>query len=177
VSSASETLIILVTDGHHNRVLYVTLDGHVSEFAVFENIVPTGLARAGKIVVMGQAGPAPHPPENGKVMLLSGKLQTGIEFASGVPLLVDVELGCGDRMYALGQGDFPEGDADGAPALPNTGVLVEVNADGSVMPIAEALNLPTSFEIVGDRAYIVSLAGEVVTLELPRCRPHHRLGH
>ena len=33
----------LVTDGHHNRVLYATLDGVVSEMIAFGNIVPTGL--------------------------------------------------------------------------------------------------------------------------------------
>lgn len=37
----------LVTDGHHNRVLRVTLDGRVSEFVTLDNIVPTGLAVAG----------------------------------------------------------------------------------------------------------------------------------
>src|SRR6185436_3324220 len=31
----------LVTDGHHNRVLHVTLNGKVSVFAAFPNIVPT----------------------------------------------------------------------------------------------------------------------------------------
>ena len=34
----------VVTDGHHNRVLHVTLDGEVSEVIAFDNIVPTGLA-------------------------------------------------------------------------------------------------------------------------------------
>lgn len=163
----------LVTDGHHNRVLYATLDGRVSEFAVFGNIVPTGLAVTGKIAVMGQAGPVPHLPKHGQVLLLSAKRKSGIEFAAGVPLLVDVEFGCGDRIYALGQGDFPDGSPDGTPANPNTGVLVEVNANGSVTLIAKALNQPSSLEIVGDTAYVVSLAGEVLTIGLPGCQPSH----
>src|SRR5262249_1117122 len=33
----------LVTDGHHNRVLEVTLDGQITQLIQFENIVPTGL--------------------------------------------------------------------------------------------------------------------------------------
>src|SRR5688572_14094309 len=45
----------LVTDGHHNRVLRVTLDGEVTEFLAFDNIVPTGLAVAGNTVYMAQA--------------------------------------------------------------------------------------------------------------------------
>src|SRR5207249_6345447 len=40
----------LVTDGHHNRVLRVTLDGEVTEFIAFDNIVPTGLAVSGNTV-------------------------------------------------------------------------------------------------------------------------------
>jgi hypothetical protein len=49
----------LVTDGHHNRVLQVTLDGEVTEVIAFDNIVPTGLAVSGHTVFMAEAGPAP----------------------------------------------------------------------------------------------------------------------
>ena len=38
----------LVTDGHHNRVYRVTLDGTVSELIAFGDIVPTGLAVRGQ---------------------------------------------------------------------------------------------------------------------------------
>ena len=37
----------LVTDGHHNRVLRVRLDGRVSVFRAFDNVVPTGLDSSG----------------------------------------------------------------------------------------------------------------------------------
>jgi hypothetical protein len=37
----------LVTDGHHNRVYRVTLDGKVSDLIAFGDIVPTGLAVRG----------------------------------------------------------------------------------------------------------------------------------
>ena len=33
----------LVTDGHHNRVLWVSEHGSIREVATFENVVPTGL--------------------------------------------------------------------------------------------------------------------------------------
>src|SRR5262249_54607627 len=58
----------LVTDGHHNRVLRVTLDGEVTELIAFDNIVPTGLAVSGNTVYMAEAGPVPHLPEDGKVV-------------------------------------------------------------------------------------------------------------
>lgn len=47
----------LVTDGHHNRVLRVTLDGAVSEVAAFGDIVPTGLEVSGDAVRSGRAWP------------------------------------------------------------------------------------------------------------------------
>jgi sugar lactone lactonase YvrE len=161
----------LVTDGHHNRVLRVTLDGAISEFAVFDNIAPTGLSVSGKVVLMAQAGPVPHLPEDGKVLVLSPSLKTGLEFAAGAPLAVDVEQGCGDGLFALSQGEFEEGNPPGSPALPDTGSLAEVNADGSLTTLLDNVNLPTSLELIGGNAYIVSLAGEVWRLDLHRrCR-------
>jgi hypothetical protein len=59
---------LLVTDGHHNRVLRVTRDGQISELRAFGNIVPTGLEVRGQTIYMAQAGPVPHLPEDGKVV-------------------------------------------------------------------------------------------------------------
>ena len=110
----------LVTDGHHNRVLRVTLDGEVTELIAFGNIVPTGLAVSGNTVYMAEAGPVPHLPEDGKVVSFGPKSPTATEVASGASLLVDVEFGRGRTLYALSQGVFSGGPA-GSPALPNTG--------------------------------------------------------
>jgi hypothetical protein len=59
---------LLVTDGHHNRVLRVTRDGQITELRAFGNIVPTGLEVRGRTIYMAQAGPVPHLPEDGKVV-------------------------------------------------------------------------------------------------------------
>jgi len=155
----------LVTDGHHNRVLYVTLDGEVSEMIAFGNIVPTGLEVHGNTVYMAEAGPNPHLPENGKVVAFGPKNLTAIEVASGAPLLVDVEYGLGQSLYALAQGDFPVGAGDGSPAMPYTGSLVQVNEDGSFSEVIGGLNQPTSVEFIGNTAYVVSLAGEIYKIE------------
>ena len=151
----------LVTDGHHNRVLRVTLDGDVSEFIAFDNIVPTGLAVSGNSVFMAEAGPVPHLPETGKVVSFEPQSLTAEEVASGVNLLVDVEFGRGRSLYALSQGEFPEGAPAGSPALPNTGALVEVKSDGTFTLVVDSLNQPTSMEFIGNTAYIVTLGGEV----------------
>jgi hypothetical protein len=154
----------LVTDGHHNRVLRVTLDGEITEVITFANIVPTGLAVSGNTVYMAEAGPVPHLPENGKVMAFGPKSPTATEVASGAPLLVDVEFGRGRRLYALSQGDY-SGNPEGSPALPNTGALVEVNEDGTFTVIMDGLDRPTALEFIGNTAYVVTLTGEIWKIE------------
>ncbi len=151
----------LVTDGHLNRVLRVTLDGEISVFIPFGNIVPTGLAVRGNTVYMAEAGPVPHLPQDGKVVSFQSKSPTATVVASGVPLLVDVEFGGGDSLYALSQGIFPVGSPPATPALPNTGSLVKVNGDGTFTVITDGLDRPTSLEFIGNTAYFVTLTGEI----------------
>jgi hypothetical protein len=67
-----------------------------------------------------------------------------------------VEYGRGGRLHGLAQGDFPEGSDDGAPAMENTGSLVEANSDGTFTIITDGLNQPTSFEFIGNTAYVVT---------------------
>src|SRR4029453_11812838 len=83
------------------------------------------------------------------------------EVASGSPLLVDVELGRGHRLYALSQGDFPPGNPEGSPALPNTGALVKASRDGTLTVVIDRLNQPTSLEFIGQTGYVITLGGEI----------------
>jgi sugar lactone lactonase YvrE len=151
----------LVTDGHHNRVLRVTLDGTVSEFMTFDDIVPTGLAIKGNTVYMAEAGPVPHLPENGKVVSFGAHSTLAEVVASGARLLVDVEFGRGQALFALSQGFFTPGHPEGSPANPNTGALVRVQRDGTFAVVTEGLDRPTSLEIIGNTAYVVSYVGQV----------------
>ena len=114
----------------------------------------------GNQIFLSQAGPVPHLPENGKVVTFNGFSRRVKTIASGAPLLVDVEFGRGWELFALSQGDF-SGAPEGSPALPNTGSLVRVKADGTFKIIADELNQPTSMEIIGNTAYIVTLSGDV----------------
>jgi hypothetical protein len=150
----------LVTDGHHNRVLRVTLDGNVTQLIQFGNIVPTGLAVSGNTVYMAEAGPVPHEPENGKVVSFGPKSSTATEVASGASLLVDVEFGRGRTLYALSQGSFG-GGPPGSPAAPDTGSLVKVNGNGTFTVLADGLDRPTSLEFIGNTAYVITLTGEI----------------
>jgi hypothetical protein len=150
----------LVTDGHLNRVLQVTLDGAVTVLIAFGNIVPTGLAVSGNTVYMAEAGPVPHRPQDGKVVTFRPESPTATEVASGASLLVDVKFGRGRSLYALSQGEF-SGGPPGSPALPNTGALVEVNGGGTFTAIMDHLDRPTSLEFIGNTAYVVTLTGEI----------------
>src|SRR3984893_14417612 len=117
----------LVTDGHLNRVLRVTLDGAVKVLIAFDDIVPTGLAVSGNTIYMAEAGPVPHQPQAGKVVSFGPKSTSATEVASGASLLVDVEFGRGRQLYALSQGPGGPGAPPGSPAQPNSGSLVKVN--------------------------------------------------
>ena len=160
----------LVTDGHLNRVLRVTLDGEVSILIAFDNIVPTGLEVRGNTVYMAEAGPVPELPQDGKVVSFGPRSPTATVVASGAPILVDVEFGSGNLLYALSQGDWSGGDP-GSPALPNTGALVKVNGDGTFTVVTEPLDRPTSLEFIGNTAYVVNLTGEIWKIDGVRCRP------
>jgi sugar lactone lactonase YvrE len=164
---------LIVTDGHHNRVLRVTPSGEISIMRDFDNIVPTGLAVHRGIVYMAQAGPAPHAPEDGKVLGFGPDWRSPGEVAAGAPLLVDVEFSWGGSMYALAQGTW-DGAFPGSPALPNTGSLVKQNGSGEFEVVVGPLNLPTSLEIVHDDAYVVTLAGEVWKLSNVIALPFHK---
>ena len=161
-----------MTDGHHNRELGVTLDGEITQLLIFGDVVPTGLAVSGNTVYLGEAGPVPHLPENGKVVSFDPKSLTTTEVASGASLIVDVEFGRGHTLYALSQGDFPAGDPPGSPAVEETGALLQVNANGTFTVITSGLDRPTSLELIGNTAYVVTLAGEIWKIEDVSNPPH-----
>jgi hypothetical protein len=150
----------LVTDGHLNRVLRVSLDGEVTELIGFGNIVPTGLALSGNKVHLAIAGPVPHQPQDGKVLSFRVRSPVARQQASGAPLLVDVEFGRGHTLYGLSQGVFPVGEPEGSPALPTTGTLVRVQ-NGTFKVLVRGLNQPTSLEFIGDTAFVVTYGGEI----------------
>ncbi len=165
----------IVTDGHHNRLLYVTLDGRVTELVALGNTAPTGLAVRGTTVYFTEAGPIPHRPEDAKLMSISPNSPTAREVASAagldVGLFVDVVFGPGYSVFALAQGIW-EGPFEGAPAQPNTGALLLLKPNDTFSVIADGLNQPTSMEFIGNRAYVVSLAGEVWEIDNAWSIPH-----
>lgn len=155
----------LVTDGHHNRVLWVDRHGSIDEIATFGNEVPTGLEVARGRIYVSHAGPIPHDPEDGRVVVLRRGAEPQ-ELARGASLLLDVERGPRGEVYALSQGRW-NGVGEGSPAFPDTGRLVVAGRHGTLVPVVDGrgrelvLDRPTSMEIVGHTAYVVSVVGDV----------------
>ena len=154
----------LVTDGHLNRVLRVTLDGEITELMTFGNTVPTGLEVQGNTIYMAEAGPSPHLPEDGRVVAFTAESPNVTEVAAGTRLAVDVERGRGETLFALSQGDW-DGAVPGDPALPNTGALVMVEGDGTFSEVMGGLDRPTSLELIGSTAYVVTLPGNIWAID------------
>jgi hypothetical protein len=157
----------LVTDGHHNRVLQVGLNGDISQVIAFGNIVPTGLETSGRRVYLGQAGPIPHLPQTGRVVAFTPGARQATPVAAGASLIVDVEFGPRHELYALSQGvwDLPNiPDNEGMPASHNTGRLVRVDRHGFTS-VAEGLDQPTSVEFIGNTAFVVTLTGKVLRID------------
>jgi hypothetical protein len=160
----------LVTDGHANRVLQVTLDGQVRTVLQLGNVVPLGLEVVDRTVYFTLAGPVPHLPEDGQVLSLDVGSGDSELVASGGRLLIDVEAGR-HALYALAHGDFPEGAPEGSPALPDTGQLLVADRAGGFDVVAGGLDRPTSMEVVDGNGYVVTYDGEVWRIEdLPGCR-------
>jgi hypothetical protein len=158
----------LVTDGHHNRVLQVQVDGGISVFHDFAaNVVPTGLAHVGGTVLVGQAGPVPHVPETGRVIELRRAGRRAVPLASGAPLLVDVEIGPRHGLYGLAQGDWPyEGQEgkEGFPASPNAGALMLADRNGQFRTLMSGLDRPVTFEFIRKTAFVVTITGKVLRI-------------
>ncbi len=156
----------LVTDAHHNRVLKVGLNGTIRAFVDFgRNVVPTGLELDGHSVLVGQAGPIPHIPENGRVVALRRAGGTVRTVASGAPLLVDIEVTRRHSLYGLAQGFWPyagQEGKEGFPAAPHTGLLMRADRHGQFQTVAFHLDRPTTFELIGDTAYVITITGKVV---------------
>jgi hypothetical protein len=154
----------LVTDGHHNRVYRVGLDGSISDLIDFGDVVPTGLDVRGNTIYLAEAGPVPHEPQNGKIVSFEPGSSTATTVAAGARLAVDVELGRGQTLFALSQGQFPCGGdpaCAGSPAAHDTGALMRANPNGTMTTIADELDQPTSLEIIDNTAYVVTLGGEI----------------
>ena len=116
---------------------------------------------------MAEAGPVPHLPETGKIVALGPPTRRPIEVAAGAPLLVDVEIGAHGTLYGLSQGswDWPNVPENaGLPATRHTGALVKAT-HGHFTSVLGGIDQPTSIELVGDTAFVVTFTGTVIRID------------
>ena len=160
---------LLVTDGHHNRILHVDFSGGTSVVKQYGNVVPSGLDVFRGQVLLAETGAIAGSPgayeEIGDITSFGlGDPMDGGLVAGGISMAVDVQSGPGRSLYALSQGIWDpnlDESAAGAPALPYTGQLLRINRDGSSTVLLDGINLPTSLHFKGGIAYIVTLSGDV----------------
>jgi hypothetical protein len=152
----------LVSDGHHNRVLRVSLHGDVSQLIAFDDVAPTGLAVAGDRVFMAEAGALPEAVGSGKVVEFTKQGGPAHDVATGFSVMVDVERVKHHGLFALSMGDPPGPNPQPAdPAQPDSGKLLRVNRNGTFSVLVDRLDRPTSVHFVGTTALVVTLNGEV----------------
>jgi hypothetical protein len=153
----------LITDGHLNRVLFVTPAGDVRIAAQYANVVPAGIDVVRGQVLLARTGAITGVPgayqEIGDITTLESRT-----VAAGISMAVDVQKGPGKSLYALSQGEWDPSlgpEAAGAPALPGTGKLLRILRNGSTRTLLEGVDTPTSLHFIGGTAYVVTLAGDV----------------
>jgi hypothetical protein len=166
----------VVTDAHLGRLIRVDSRGHVSELLAFPTTdsVPTGLEVADGKVFVVTAGPIPHLPSDSAIRAVRRNGSTQVvgewaaDYAGNRGLIVDVEQGHCHRLYGLLQGHWdlePLPENEGFPAAPNTGEIVAVRGDGTFTTVVSGLNQPTSLEVVGRVAFVVTYPGTILRID------------
>jgi hypothetical protein len=166
----------VVTDAHLGRVIRVDHRGRISELVAFPttNAVPLGLEVADGRVYVSLAGPIPHVPANSHIGLVrrDGTVKEvagwGADYTGNRGLLLDVEQGRRDRFYGLLQGYWnlePTPENEGFPAAPRTGEIVVARPDGTFRTVVSRLDRPTSLELVGHSAFVVTVTGKVLRID------------
>jgi hypothetical protein len=166
----------LVTDAHHAKVFRIDRHGVVSDLVAFAStdVVPLGLEVSRGDVYLSTAGPIPHAPSTAKINKINhgGSVAEvagwGADYTGNAGLIVDVEAGRRGQLYGLLQGHWdlpPLDENEGFPAAPNTGEIVSVDRNGEFHTVVGGLNQPTSLEIVGRTAFVVTLTGTVLRID------------
>lgn len=166
----------VVADAHLGRLLRVDQRARISELVAFTSTdsVPTGLEVARGTVLVATAGPVPHLPSDSAISAVQRNRSTTVVgtwapgYAGDRGLVVDVEQGRHHRLYGLLQGRWdlePLPANEGFPAAPQTGEIVVVGRDGSFRTVLSGLDQPTSLEIVGRVAFVVTYSGTILRID------------
>jgi sugar lactone lactonase YvrE len=151
---------LLVSDGHHHRVLRVTRRGAVTEFRSRSDLVPTGLDASSTSVFVAEVGRGWKGATLGKVSTLGLAPGSGSGVAAGPSPLLDVEVGRCSTVYVLSEGERGWHPPDPVPAPPY-GELLRANQDGTLTAVVGGFSAPIGLEIVDDAALVLTGRGDV----------------
>jgi hypothetical protein len=138
------------------------------------DVVPLGLEVSHGKIYLSTAGPIPHLPSTTKINEVHNDGSVDViagwsdDYTGNRGLIVDVEAGRRGQLFGLLQGHWdlePVDENEGFPAAPNTGEIVAVGHDGAFRTVVGELNQPTSMEIVGRTAFVVTLSGTVLRID------------
>ena len=148
-------------------MLYVTLDGRITVFQEFGNIVPTGISIAGAGVLMAEAGAVPASAARREGGVVAAALRREHRVRVGRAALGRcLSSAAEENSTRCHKGCSRLVRRQRHRRLPNTGSLVQAQWNGTFRTVAEDLDVPTSVELIGDNAYVVTLNGEIWKIKL-----------
>ncbi len=158
----------LVTDGHHNRILRVQLNGKVSEQIAFTNIVPTGLAVSGNTVYMAEGWPRPPLATDALVRVNANGTFTVVESALDRPTSMEF---IGNTAYVVPlPGQVGKIDNVGSPpfgirALHVMEGIVPLSSGQakSTLNVGSGTTLPVAEDAAGKTAHADPQTGAIIT--------------
>ena len=148
----------LVADGHHNRVLWVSRHGFVTELITFGNTVPTGWSPSAP----GSSSPGrarsrtcPRTARCWCSGRASRRVRRGLRSPADHRRRVRPRRPLCPLAGHLGPAEHPR--ERGQPASENTGRLLRVGHRGGFETVVGELNRPTSLDFIGKSAFVVTL--------------------
>ena len=153
----------LVTDGHHNRVYRVTLYGTVTQMIQFGDVVPTGLAVSGKTIYMAEPARFRTCHRAGRSSRSSPgrRARPRSPPALASPWTWSSAAGARCSRFRRDSSPAPTRAARECRPTPTPGAHAG-ERNGTMTTIGPAtLDQPTSLEIIGNTAYVVTLNGEI----------------
>lgn len=155
--AAPDGSALFVSDGASGRVLRVTLDGTIQEFAAVPGRPPlTGLAFGpdGRLYV-AVFSVLPHTPGSGAIWVAEpgGAIAPAVE---GLTMPIDVAFDPAGTLYVL---EFSDGRSPKEPYAAGRGRLLRIEAGGEHTVVLDGLNFPTAMLFARSGDLLISASG------------------
>ena len=105
---------------------------------------------------------------NDTIQVLEGEFIDHVNGESGLDTLDLSNISSRPANINLDTGIWdlsPTPENEGKPASPNTGTLLQVTRNRSLRSVVEGLDRPTSLELIGHTAFVVTLTGKIIAID------------